>query len=90
MGEANGLVVAIPLTSNLRRLSFDYTLLIEPDRRNLLSAPSVAMVFQIVSLDDRFFVHRIGVVDDEQMAAIAEMLGELLGLGGTADGRSSV
>ena len=48
------------------------------------------MVFQIVSLDDRFFVHRIGAVDDEQMAAIAEMLGELLGLGGTADGRSSV
>ena len=43
------------------------------------------MVFQIVSLDDRSFVHRIGAVDDEQMAAIAEMLGELLGLGRPAD-----
>lgn len=90
MGEANGLVVAIPLTSNVNRLAFDYTILIEPDRQNRLTAPSVAMVFQIVSLDDRFFVHRIGAVDEEQMAAIAEMLCELLGLGGTADGRSSV
>ena len=43
------------------------------------------MVFQIASLDDRFFVHRIGALDDEQMAAIAEMLGELLELGGTAN-----
>lgn len=81
MGEANGLVVAIPLTSNLRRLAFDYTVLIEPDRRNRLSEPSVAMVFQIVSLDDQFFVHRIGVLSEEEMAAIAEMLCELLELG---------
>ena len=43
------------------------------------------MVFQIVSLDDRFLVHRIGVLDDEQMAAIAEMLCELLGLRRSAD-----
>ena len=85
MGEANGLAVAIPLTSNPRRLSFEYTLLIEPDRRNRLSAPSVAMVFQIVSLDDRFFIYRIGVPSEEEMAAIAEMLGELLGLGRPVD-----
>lgn len=83
-------MIAIPLTSNVRRIAFDYTVLIEPDRRNRLSAPSVAMVFQIVSLDDRFFVHRIGVVDDEQMAVIAEMLCELLELGGTANGGSPV
>ena len=38
------------------------------------------MVCPIVSLDDRILVHRIGVVDDEQMAAIGEMLCELLGL----------
>lgn len=38
------------------------------------------MVFQIVSLDDRFFVHRIGALDDEQMAAIEESLMDLLTL----------
>ncbi|MGD9936405.1 MAG: type II toxin-antitoxin system PemK/MazF family toxin [Methanoregulaceae archaeon] len=45
VGEANGLVVAIPLTNNVRRLAFNYTLLVEPDRRNRLSAPSVAMAY---------------------------------------------
>lgn len=39
------------------------------------------MVFQIVSLDDRFFVHRIGAISAEEMAAIAEMLCALLELG---------
>ena len=48
------------------------------------------MVFQIVSIDDRFLHHRIGVLVDEQMAAFAERLGELLGLGGAADRCSSV
>ena len=43
------------------------------------------MVFQIVSLDDRFFIYRIGVPSEEEMAAIAEMLGELLGLGRPVD-----
>lgn len=38
------------------------------------------MVFQIVSLDDRFFVHRIGVLADEQIAAIDEALMDILNL----------
>ncbi len=80
VAEAHGLGIVIPLTSNLRRLSFDYTLLIEPDRVNRLSVPSVAMVFQIVSLDDRRFVHSIGSVDGEQMETIEEILRRLLGM----------
>jgi len=50
----------------------------------------VAMVFQIVSLDDRRLVHSIGSLGEEQMEAIAEMLCELLGIGGTGNGSSPV
>ncbi len=80
VGEANGLVIAIPLTTNLRLVSFDSTMYIEPDRRNRLTQPSVAMIFQIMSLDDRRFIHRIGVVEREQYEALGALILELLGL----------
>ena len=73
--------MAIPLTSTLRGLSFAYTLLIEPDRGNRLSVPSVAMVFQIVSLDRERFLRRTGVVSREDMDAINASLADLLGVG---------
>ena len=76
--RTNGMAITIPLTSNLRRLSFEYSFLSEPDQNNRLSVPSVAMVFHLVSLDDGRFIHRIGCVRAARMKTIQELLRQLL------------
>lgn len=57
--EATVRVGAIPLTSTPRRLSFDNLLFVMLDREDRLTAPSVALVVQVVSPDDRSILHRV-------------------------------
>lgn len=42
-----GLVIVIPLTSNLNALKFPYVLTIFPDNQNKLNQKSVALLFQV-------------------------------------------
>jgi mRNA interferase MazF len=78
-GQSSPLVIVIPLTSQLAALRFPGTLMIEPSSDNGLTAPSVAMVFQIRALDRARFARRIGHVRAEQVEEIFTRLDFLLG-----------
>lgn len=52
----------VPLTSKLAAARFDGTVLIQPDQQNGLTAPSVALVFQMRTLDQRNCVKPLGIL----------------------------
>ena len=64
------MVVVLPLTTNLDRSGFEYTLLIYPDRNNGLPKESIALIFQIKSLDRKRFTSRQGVISPDDLKAV--------------------
>src|SRR5207249_4717247 len=56
-------VLVVPFTSTQAALRFGGTMLVQPDRQNGLSTPSVALVFQTSALDKRDCIRRLGLVD---------------------------
>ena len=80
VGEANGLVTVIPLTTTLKRASFSHTEIIDPSRENGLREPSVALVFQVKSLDRSRIDGQIGALSGEEMKRVDVLLKDLLGL----------
>lgn len=81
LGKANGLIITVPLTSNVDKARFSYTHLIESTQENGLNADSVALLFQLTALDETRFKHRIGRIQKQQQTAIDELLKQLLKLG---------
>ncbi|OIO25302.1 hypothetical protein AUJ15_03475 [Candidatus Micrarchaeota archaeon CG1_02_55_41] len=79
-GGKNGLITAIPLTSEIKRAGFSHTLLIEPTKENGLLAESVALVFQLTSLDENRFKNQIGYVTGEHRETVDDLLKDLLKL----------
>lgn len=59
----NGMLMVIPLTTNLEALRFSHTLTLIPDNKNKLTSESVALVFQLKSLDKSRVIQKMGVVD---------------------------
>ena len=55
-------VMVVPLTSRCASARFPATVLVEPDVRNGLTVPSVALAFQLRAVDKRRVGHRIGTV----------------------------
>src|SRR5258707_14346181 len=53
----------VPLTSKLAASRFDGTLVIQPDQQNGLTAVSVALVFQMRTLDQRNCLRHLGILD---------------------------
>lgn len=80
VGGANGLVLVVPLTSSMQSARFSYTYLLTPDQHNGLEVESIALVFQIVSLDRERFVRRIGTVGEQHRLAIVALIRDLMGL----------
>ena len=80
VGIANSMIIVIPLTSNLNSSRFSYTHLISPTSQNELESDSVAMIFQIVTLDQVRFKHRIGSINEADRQAINSLLIDLLKL----------
>ena len=80
VGGANGLVLVVPLTSSMQSARFSYAYLLTPDQHNGLEVESIALVFQIVSLDRERFVRRIGTVGEQHRLAIVALIRDLLGL----------
>lgn len=81
LGKANNMVIAVPLTTNTERAILSHTLIIEPTPENGLETDSVALVFQIRSIDKARFRRKIGELTIGQIRAIDEMLVGMLGLG---------
>lgn len=69
----------VPLTSKLATSRFDGTLVIQPDSQNGLSAPSVALVFQMRTLDQRHCLKQIGTLDTTTLDQVLDLLDELTG-----------
>ena len=73
------MVLIVPLTGALNAARFPCTLVIQPDPRNGLLRPSVALVFQMQALDKRRFLRRTGELDAATLSQIWALLDNLLG-----------
>ena len=66
VGKANKMIQVIPLTSNPNRAMLPFTVLIEQKPGNGLSCDSIALIFQITSLDETRFIRKIGEIEEKQ------------------------
>jgi mRNA-degrading endonuclease toxin of MazEF toxin-antitoxin module len=72
-------VLVVPLTSQLDSLRFPGTVLVEADSENRLRRGSVALVFQLTAIDQRYLSNRIGSVSRKVLNEIFSALDELTG-----------
>ena len=80
VGGANGLTLVVPLTSSMSSARFSHTYIISPSPHNGLDVESIALVFQIVSLDRDRFEHRIGAIGEQHRLAIVALIRDLMEL----------
>ncbi len=57
--------LVVPLTSQLDALRFAATVLVEADAQNGLRRASVALVFQLTAVDNRYIAGRLGTTSTE-------------------------
>ncbi|MBS3134316.1 type II toxin-antitoxin system PemK/MazF family toxin [Candidatus Woesearchaeota archaeon] len=74
------MIVVIPLTSNLQALRFPHTVEIKKSGENKLEKDSIALIFQIQSLDKKRFINKIGVLEDYYLSKVDEVLKRLIQL----------
>jgi mRNA interferase MazF len=66
--------LVIPLTTQKDALRFPGTVLIDPDHENHLPQPSVALVFQLVAIDQKFLERRQGSVSEKTLDSLLSTL----------------
>ena len=71
-------LLLIPLTTQQDALRFPGTVLIEADEENQLPYTSIALVFQLTALDQRFIESRLGHISNPDLQAILAALDELI------------
>jgi len=76
--NVTNLIVAIPLTSNIKTEKYPYTLKIKPSDKNCLTKDSIALIFQIRAIDNKRLIHKIGTLEDSYLKEINQKLKELL------------
>lgn len=72
-------VLIIPLTSQLDALRFPCTVLVEPDGQNGLRRASVALVFQMTTIDKRFIAERLGKISEDVLNLLWAALDHMTG-----------
>ncbi len=72
-------ILIVPFTSTPGAVRFAGTLLVQPDRQNGLTTPSVALVFQLRALDKRELIRRLGVLDTQSLDQVFSLLDQLTG-----------
>jgi len=75
-----GIVVVIPLTTNLEALRFPYTLAVLPDRQNKLDKESAALIFHIRAIDGSRVTKVVGKINKDIQRKIDKIMREMLGL----------
>lgn len=78
IGRANAAAIAIPLTSNTNKATFSFTLPIESTPENGLKEYSIALIFQLSSMDESRFKRQIGTITKAQQDAIDGLVLELM------------
>jgi mRNA-degrading endonuclease toxin of MazEF toxin-antitoxin module len=76
----HNMLTIIPLTSNTKAERFPYTLVIEPSQINGLSVRSVALIFQMTSIDQARIRNLVGQVEPDHQSQIDAILKRMLGL----------
>ena len=69
----------IPFTTQLDALRFPGTLLVEKDAANGLRQTSVALVFQLTAVDNRYIRERLGIIAEAVMESIWATFDEITG-----------
>ncbi|MBU2477254.1 type II toxin-antitoxin system PemK/MazF family toxin [Candidatus Micrarchaeota archaeon] len=77
LARTNHMLLLVPLTSNLDRLNFSFTELIEQTPHNGLSCDSIALVYQLSSQDESRAIRKIGVISKEKQEAIDKLILEM-------------
>lgn len=72
------MAIVIPCTTTQDATKFPHTHLISSTPKNGLSEDSIAMIFQIVSIDKKRLIKRLGELDAEDIASIGAILKEML------------
>jgi len=80
VGSGSGLAAVIPITSITESLRFPFTCSMEPGPRNGLDKKSVALVFQITTLDERRIRCKLGSLNKEEQNAVDVLLRSYLRL----------
>lgn len=73
-------LMVVPLTSNRNALRFGFTVEVAPSSQNGLTAPSVALCFQLRAIDRRRIVEKLGELEQHCLERISQELTRLLGL----------
>ncbi len=66
--------MVIPLTTSDRAKSFEKTMMINPDDNNNLSQPSIALIFQMLAIDNRRFQNRIGKLSNNVLEELKGLI----------------
>ncbi len=78
--RGNPMTMIVPLTTTLVAVRFPFTFRIEPSPQNGLSAPSIALVFQLCAADRTHLDSVMGHLEDHYLAKIDEMMRQMLSL----------
>ena len=71
-------VIVVPFTSRMAASRFPGTLIVQPDANNGLTAPSVALGFQVTAQDARNVLTRLGKLDDATLLKLSQLLSQLM------------
>lgn len=74
----NPMVTVIPFTGKLSKIRFPHTLVIEPSIQNGLSTKSVLLVFQVVSIDKRRIIEKIGTLEETYVVSLHQLIRSML------------
>jgi len=74
------MAIVIPFTTSPTAEKFPYTHCITPNSKNGLAEESIAMVFQIRAIDKGRLTKKLGELEEKNIAAIAEILRDMLKL----------
>lgn len=72
------MVLVVPLTSNKYALRLPHTFEIKKSWENNLNKDSIALIFQIQSLDRKRFINKIGSLEKSYMKEIKNKIKKLI------------
>jgi mRNA interferase MazF len=78
--RGNPMAMVVPMTTKLAAMRFPFTLRIEPSVQNGLSAPSIALVFQLCAADRTHIDSVLGHLEDPLLEKLDEMMRQMLKL----------
>jgi len=72
-------LLVVPFTGTQAATRFPGTLEVQPDGQNGLTAPSIALVFQLTAVDQRYCLQRLGVLDQATLDQLFAEMDKLTG-----------